>query len=395
MIAELKKIFGRKGLFGIFICTILLSMVLSIFCINTYKYQDGNGKIYVGKMAIDKEEKDSLTEGSLLNQKKVDNFFDEYKTTKMNSKKKERFFEKKYPVMYWLLYNTYELDGADMLYDMKNYSKFYNVLEKNYKKNEFVKEHKLSAKDISDSQQFYKNVKKPFLNKGIALWAIILKIVFMLQLFMVLISILASCRIYSIEKETNMEMIVKPQLKKKRSFISKRIVAILLLILIVSITAYGTIFCVIFAMGEGTNLIKTASTSVQMLPDFLFCYYDDTVATYTLRGILIGILSILGGASFCMMCDAIFQNRNISILVSLIVLFMLIELNMKGIDNGLVYKIVSFMPISGVNPVSLGVSSYVISIGKLVVTQYEGIAIINIVFILISILGIEKIYVKR
>ncbi|MDR7870351.1 MAG: hypothetical protein RIN55_05795 [Tissierellaceae bacterium] len=349
----MKKFYKSSSVVILLALSILLSIAMPIFFINSYEsydYSTGEEITIKGLSGLkDKKEKVQRISG-ILSVDKLNNALELYKSVP-NRDKAYFKIEEEYPGIFPLLKEAYSsLIGSSgfQVSDIPNADSFYDRnIEKVEERIDLFGNNYLSNAEKQKAIKRALNIKKPYLYEFTDQWPILIKSLLFSYFAIVFSSIIISNQLFSVEIEEGMDIILTTAGRKKLISIGcKKVFAMLTYVTLEFLVCSILVSSIVF----GLLGVSGWNVQIQMLPQFFTIIYDLSIGQMYLYYMLIAWISILCVALIGALINSIFQKTYTSIVIS--TLLITVPMFLKN-SEFLSFDIQRFMYIQQINGVNL------------------------------------------
>lgn len=290
----------------------------------------------------------------------------------------------KYPDTVFLLEKAYGLGWKPLesLESVKNADDFYSLNKKYYSK---IYENNTRYKEIALKK--LKSIETPYRTTYISPWRDMWKTMNILNIIVFIISIVIGSKVFSIDNNKGMDKIISSLRKEKKRGIAKnKIYSLLTLISVLYFIPIGLTFLL--------KIIITGNIGFfdQIQVQYFYSFIPLKFGTATLTYILIGWLSVMTVALVSAWVNLFIKNDKTSFVISMLVTFLpMLLVNVLG-SITVVAKYLKVLPIIAINFESQlkNTDIYVLGLSSL-----SMIVIVGILFVILSVVFLPRLYVNR
>lgn len=396
MFFEMKKFYKTTAVlisFGVALLIAICMPILFIHSYESYDYSTGKEVVKSGLGGL-KYEKEQLQKVSgVLTTDKLNEALDFYKLQPEGDKAYFKM-EDKYPRLFSLMTESYTPYGRYTfdINKLSNANDFYtNNIERVKEKIDLLEKKVISSKEREEALKKADNIKKPYTFEFVDQWPILIKSLLFVYIVIILSSLLISSKIFSFEKENNMDIILNSAGRKKLVYIGlKKILAM------ISYLSLEFILCTVITTTIVLGLIGVDgwNSQVQILPQFSTVIYSWSIGEMFVYYLIIAWISIISIALIGALINSILQETYTSLIISSLLMispiFLRNNLLLQGIE-----KFLYVQPINGVSLLHFIDNLFVYHLGFCNVLSACVIVITSIIYSIIGIIFAPIVFSRR
>jgi len=388
MFYEMKKFYKTTAVLISFVLALLFAICMPILFMHqytSYDYSTGEEVIISGLKGL-KYEKEQLEKVSgNLSTDKLNEALTFYKEQPKGSKS---YFEMedKYPKILSLLTDAYTPYGRNTfdVTRISNANDFYTRnIERVKEKMYLLGNGFISANEIEEVLNKADNISKPYNLEFVDQWPILIKSLLFVYILIILSAILISNRLFSSEKENNMDIILNSIGRKKLINIGlqKNLAMITYLslefILCTAITT-AIVFGLVGITGWGSQ--------VQILPQFFTIIYNWSIGKMFIYYLIIAWICILSIALMGALINSMIQETYTSLIISSLLMISPIFLRSSSLVSVGIQRYLYVQPINGLSLLHFIDNLFIYQLGSSKVLSSCMIMVTAIIYFAISII---------
>ncbi|WMJ81818.1 hypothetical protein RBU49_06115 [Clostridium sp. MB40-C1] len=397
MFYEMKKFYKTTAVLISFVLALLLAIGMPILFIHDYTscdYSTGEEVIISGLKGL-KYEKEQLEKVSgNLSTDKLNKALTFYKEQPKGNKAYFRM-EDKYPKILSLLTDAYTPCGENT-FDVTRISNVNNFYTRNIER---VKEKMhllgngfLSTNEREEVLNKAANISTPYNLEFVGQWSVLIKSLFFVYILIILSGILISNRLFSFEKENDMDIILNSAGRKKLISIGfQKIFAMITYLSLEFILCTTIITSIMF----GTIGITGWNCQIQILPNFFTFIYNWSIGEMFIYYLIIAWLCIMSIALIGTLINSMVQETYSSLIISSLLMISPIFLRSIPLVPSGIQRYLYVQPINGISPLYFIDNLFIYQLGSSKVLSSAIIMVIAIICLVIGLIFSPIIFSRR
>ncbi|MCB2357296.1 hypothetical protein [Clostridium estertheticum] len=397
MFYEMKKFYKSTAVLIAFVLALLVAIGVPILFIHGYtSYDYSTGKeVTINGLNGLKDRKEQLQKVSgILSTDKLNKALTFYKSQPQGDKESFKM-EDKYPQLRSLLTDAYSPYGQNTV-DITKVSNANNFYTRNIER---VKErvHLLGNGYISSNEKQEvlnkaANISKPYTLEFFDQWPILIKSLLFVYILIVLSAILISNRLFSFEKENNMDIILNSAGRKKLVRIGfQKIFAMVTYLSLEFILCTAISTAIVF----GTIGITAWNSQIQTLPEFFTFIYSWSIGQMFIYSMIIAWICILSIALIGALINSTIQETYTSLIISSLLMISPIFFKYSPLVSAGIQRYIDVQPINGICPLFFVDNLFIYQLGSSKVLSSCIIVVISIIYFAIGIIFSPILFSRR
>jgi len=351
MFYEMKKFDKTTAVLISFVLALLLAICMPILFIHQYtscNYSTGEEVIISGLKGL-KYEKEQLEKVSgNLSTDKLNEALTFYKEQPKGNK---AYFEMedKYPKFLSLLTDAYTPYGKNTfdVTRISNANDFYTRnIERVKEKMHLLGNGFISADEREEVLNKADNISKPYNLEFVDQWTILIKSLLFVYIVIILSAILISNRLFSFEKENNMDIILNSAGRKKLISIGfQKNLAMITYLSLEFILCTAITTAIVFGLVGTTGW----DSQVQILPQFFTIIYNWSIGEMFIYYLIIAWICILSIALMGALINSMIQETYTSLIISSLLMISPIFLRSSSLVSVGIQRYLYVQPINGIS----------------------------------------------
>lgn len=397
MFYEMKKFYKSTAVLIVFVLALLFAIGMPILFIHDYTSCNYSTQKKVTTSGLNglKDKKEQLQKVSaILSIDKLNKALTFYKSQPQGDKAYFKM-EDKYPQFLSLLTDAYTPYGKYTV-DITRISNANNFYTRNIER---VKERMhllgngfISSNERQEALNKAVNISKPYTLEFFDQWPILIKSLLFVYILIILSAILISNRLFSFEKENNMDIILNSVGRKKlvRIGFQKNFAMITYLSLeFILCTAITT------AIVFGTIGITGWNSQIQILPMFFTFIYNWSIGEMFIYYLIIAWICILSIALIGALINSALQETYTSLIISSLLMISPIFLKYSQLVSVGIQRYLCVQPINGISPLFFIDNLFIYQLGSSKVLSSCIIVVISIIYFTIGIIFSPILFSRR
>lgn len=397
MFYEMKKFYKNADVLIPFLLALLCAVCMPILFIHSYTtcdYSTGKEIIISGLDGLKYERNQVEKVSGILSTDKLNEALIFYKS---QPKRDEAYIkmEDKYPQFLSLLNDAYTPYGKSTfnITKLSDVNDFYTInVDRVEEKMDLFGNGFISATEKEEILNKAANISKPYNLEFVDHWTILIKSVLFVYIIILFSALLISNRLFSFEKENNMDIILNSAGRKKlvRIGLKKNLAMISYLSLeFILCTAITT--AIVFGLAGTTGW----RSQVQILPQFFTIIYNWTIGEMFINYLIISWISILAIALIGALINSMLQETYTSLIITSLLMISPIFLRSSPLLSAEIQKFLYIQPINGISLLHFIDNLFIYKFGPSKVLSSCIIIFTSIIYFIIGIIFSSILFSRR
>lgn len=397
MFYEMKKFYKTTAVLISFVLALLFAICMPILFIHQYTscdYSTGE-EVIIGGLKGLKYEKEQLEKVSgNLSTDKLNKALTFYKEQPKGNK---AYFEMedKYPKFLSLLTDAYTPYGENTfdVTRISNSNDFYTRnIERVKEKMDLLGNGFISSNERQEVLNKAANISKPYSLEFVDQWTILIKSLLFVYIVIILSAILISNRLFSFEKENNMDIILNSAGRKNLVSIGfQKIFAMIIYLSLEFILCTAITTAIVF----GAIGITGWNSQIQILPQFFTIIYNWSIGEMFIYYLIIAWICILSIALIGALINSMIQETYTSLIISSLLMISPIFLRSSSIVSVGIQRYLYVQPINGISLLHFIDNLFIYQLGSSKVLSSCIIMVTAIIYFAIGIIFSPILFSRR
>ncbi|MCY6959779.1 hypothetical protein [Clostridium brassicae] len=397
MFYEMKKFYKTTAVLISFVLALLFAICMPILFIHQYTscdYSTGEEVIISGLKGLKYQKKQLEKVSGNLSTDKLNKALTFYKEQPKGNKAYFKM-EDKYPKILSLLTDAYTPYGENTfdVTRISNANDFYTRnIERVKEKMDLLGNGFISTNEREEVLNKADNISKPYSLEFVDQWTILIKSLLFVYIVIILSAILISNRLFSFEKENNMDIILNSAGRKKLISIGfQKNLAMITYLSLEFILCTAITTSIVF----GTIGITGWNSQIQILPQFFTFIYNWSIGEMFIYYLIIAWICILSIAFIGALINSMIQETYTSLIISSFLMISPIFLRSSSLVSIAIQRYIYVQPINGISPLYFIDNLFIYQLGSSKVLSSCIIMVIAIIYFIIGIIFSPILFSRR